>query len=135
MARAAKKKGTPAAAVIAGGVRGTKEEPVTSIATRNVGDVVELVERANYTGTMAPQYLDAGTIAKVSAHCGDPVERVLITVETPAAPSRVYYIPPSTTVRVRKAYEPVMAGRAANANDVVDPLLARMNGDSDTLLR
>ncbi len=113
-----KNRGTPAAAVLAHGIRGHRDEPLTSIATRNVGDLVELVEPTNYGGTQSPTYLPAGTRVVVSAHCGNPVENVLVTV--PGAPSWVAYISPSTTVRIVKVYQ---AGNVLGGTAEVDPLI------------
>lgn len=121
MTRSAKKRGTPAAAVLSNGIRGTRDEMLTSVATRNVGDVVELVERANYRGTQEPVYLFAGSRVKVSAHCGNPVEYVLVTVESSSTvpKSWVAYIAPSTTVRVVREHQPASL-YASNAE--TDPL-------------
>lgn len=112
----AAKRGTPAAAVLAGGIRGVRDE-LTSIATRNIGDVVELVERANYRGTQAPAYLEPGTRVTVNAHVENPAEATLVTIDV--SPSWVAYIPPSTIVRVVRPYQP--AGLEARGE--TDPLL------------
>lgn len=113
---AAKRAGTPASAVIASGVRGWRDE-VLPIGKCTIGDVVELVQRANYRGMQNPLYLEAGTRVRVGAHVANPTESTLVTVE--ASPSWIAYIDPATSVRVVRSYQPSGTGGGAE----LDPLL------------
>lgn len=115
-AQTSAKRGTPAAAVLAGGVRGWRDE-VTPIGRCSIGDVVELVERANYAGTACPEYLEAGTRVRLGAHVANPSESTLVTVDAPR--SWIAYIAPSTNVRIVRAHQP----SGVEARGETDPLL------------
>lgn len=81
------------------GIASTSKEPIRPLSSLYPGSRVELLERANYGGTMRPAWLEAGTALLVTAHAGDPVEAVLVRSTTPGA-SGPYYLSPSTSVRV-----------------------------------
>lgn len=81
------------------GVRSTDATPIRPLSTICPGARVQLLERANYGGTMRPSWLEAGTALLVTAHAGDPCEAVLCRTTTPGA-SGPYYLSPSTSVRV-----------------------------------